>query len=129
RTRSDGRGTHVRFRRCGWRDGLPACRLPCVGWRQAAAWRFTGAGRAIQPSSSDEGSGGVAFDRRLITMRVVTIIGARPQFVKAAVVSRELVASGIDETLIHTGQHYDREMSAVFFEELGIPEPAVNLDV
>ena len=62
-------------------------------------------------------------------MRVVTIIGARPQFVKAAVVSRELAASGIDESLIHTGQHYDREMSAVFFEELGIPEPAVNLDV
>lgn len=60
--------------------------------------------------------------------RVVTIVGARPQFVKAAAVSRVL-RGRFDEVLIHTGQHYDDRMSAVFFEELGIPEPDVNLGV
>jgi UDP-GlcNAc3NAcA epimerase len=60
---------------------------------------------------------------------VVTIIGARPQFVKAAAVSRKLVEAGVRESLIHTGQHYDREMSAVFFQELRIPEPQENLGV
>ncbi|MEX0599957.1 MAG: UDP-N-acetylglucosamine 2-epimerase (non-hydrolyzing) [Rhodothermales bacterium] len=62
-------------------------------------------------------------------MRIVTIIGARPQFVKAAAVSRELVEAGVHESLVHTGQHYDPEMSAIFFDELGIPEPEVNLGV
>ena len=62
-------------------------------------------------------------------MRIVTITGARPQFVKAAVVSRALKEAGVEEVMVHTGQHYDEEMSAVFFDELGIPEPAVNLDV
>ncbi len=62
-------------------------------------------------------------------MRIVSITGARPQFVKAAVVSRALKEVGIDELMVHTGQHYDEEMSAIFFDELGIPEPAVNLDV
>lgn len=60
---------------------------------------------------------------------VMSIVGARPQFVKAAVVSRALRRIGIRETLIHTGQHYDAGMSAVFFEEMGIPEPDVNLGV
>lgn len=63
------------------------------------------------------------------TPRIVTIVGARPQFVKAAAVSRELVDAGVRELLVHTGQHYDREMSPIFFEELGIPAPAANLDV
>lgn len=62
-------------------------------------------------------------------MRVVTVVGARPQFVKAAVVSHALRKAGIEEVLIHTGQHYDDEMSRVFFDELGIPEPQVNLEV
>ncbi len=62
-------------------------------------------------------------------MHLVSIVGARPQFVKAAAVSRELVDTEIDEVLVHTGQHYDREMSAIFFEELGIPEPVANLGV
>lgn len=62
-------------------------------------------------------------------MLIFTIVGARPQFVKAAVVSRELKEAGVEERLIHTGQHYDPEMSAVFFEELGIPKPSANLDV
>ena len=62
-------------------------------------------------------------------MRILTIIGARPQFVKAAVVSREMVRVGVEEVIVHTGQHYDEEMSAVFFEELGIPAPVANLGV
>lgn len=62
-------------------------------------------------------------------MHVVTVVGARPQFVKAAVVSRALRAAGVRETLVHTGQHYDAGMSQVFFDELGIPAPEVNLGV
>lgn len=62
--------------------------------------------------------------------KVVTVVGARPQFVKAAVVSRALAEQpGVSEVLVHTGQHYDREMSAVFFEELGIATPHHALGV
>ncbi len=59
---------------------------------------------------------------------IVTIVGARPQFVKAAAVSRVLRRVA-DEYLVHTGQHYDEAMSQVFFAELGIPPPDVNLGV
>jgi UDP-N-acetylglucosamine 2-epimerase len=62
-------------------------------------------------------------------MRVCTVIGARPQFVKASVVSRAFAESDITETIVHTGQHYDDRMSQVFFDELGIPMPHVNLGV
>jgi UDP-GlcNAc3NAcA epimerase len=62
-------------------------------------------------------------------MKVVTIIGARPQFVKAATVSRELKKSGIEELLVHTGQHYDHNMSQVFFDEMEIPHPHYNLEI
>ncbi len=62
-------------------------------------------------------------------MNVVTIVGARPQFIKAAPVSRALAAAGIHEFLLHTGQHYDRGMSEVFFEELGLRAPDLNLSV
>lgn len=62
-------------------------------------------------------------------MKLCTIVGARPQFVKAAVVSRALAHIGIREVLVHTGQHYDQALSQVFFEELGLPRPAVNLNV
>lgn len=61
---------------------------------------------------------------------ILTILGARPQFIKAAVVSKELRARGrIREILVHTGQHYDANMSDVFFEELGIPSPDYNLAI
>src|SRR5688500_6517402 len=59
-------------------------------------------------------------------MNVVTVVGARPQFMKAAMLSREL-RKRHSEFLIHTGQHYDDLMSDVFFRELGIVEPDVNL--
>ncbi|MGH9900474.1 MAG: non-hydrolyzing UDP-N-acetylglucosamine 2-epimerase [Pyrinomonadaceae bacterium] len=62
-------------------------------------------------------------------MKVLTVVGARPQFIKAAPVGRALREAGHREFLVHTGQHYDYGMSQVFFEELGIPEPDVNLGV
>ncbi len=62
------------------------------------------------------------------TMRIASIIGARPNFIKAASVSRE-IRNESEEILIHTGQHYDYEMSEVFFEELEIPEPDYNLGI
>ena len=61
-------------------------------------------------------------------MKILTVVGARPQFIKASVVSEAL--KGIcEEKIVHTGQHYDPNMSDVFFEELGIPKPAYNLGV
>ena len=61
-------------------------------------------------------------------MRIITIIGARPQFIKVAAVSRVLRRE-CREVLVHTGQHYDENMSQVFFDELEIPRPDYNLDV
>ncbi len=60
---------------------------------------------------------------------IVHVTGARPNFPKAAPVIRALGEHGIRQVLVHTGQHYDREMSQVFFEQLGLPEPDVNLGV
>lgn len=63
-------------------------------------------------------------------MKILTIIGARPQFVKAAAVSRVLRGqAGIEEKIIHTGQHFDANMSEVFFEEMDIPKPDFQLDI
>ncbi|MBU6333255.1 MAG: UDP-N-acetylglucosamine 2-epimerase (non-hydrolyzing) [Chloroflexi bacterium] len=62
-------------------------------------------------------------------MKIVTVLGARPQFIKAAPVCRVFRDAGINETIIHTGQHYDHAMSQVFFDQLGIPAPEVNLGV
>jgi UDP-GlcNAc3NAcA epimerase len=71
-------------------------------------------------------------------MKIITIIGARPQFVKAAAVSRAIAeynknitheSSLITERIVHTGQHYDDNMSEVFFRELEIPKPAINLGI
>ena len=63
-------------------------------------------------------------------IKIITIIGARPQFIKAAVVSRILRNSEkIHEKIIHTGQHYDKNMSEVFFDEMQIPKPDYNLEI
>jgi UDP-GlcNAc3NAcA epimerase len=62
-------------------------------------------------------------------MKVMTVVGARPQFIKAAPVSRAFDQAGIEEILVHTGQHYDATMSDVFFEKLGLRPPAHNLNV
>ena len=62
-------------------------------------------------------------------MKVVTIVGARPQFIKAAAFSTALHSQRIEEALVHTGQHYDDELSAVFFQALELPEPRHRLGV
>jgi UDP-GlcNAc3NAcA epimerase len=62
-------------------------------------------------------------------MKVLTVVGARPQFIKASPVSNALREGGHTEIIVHTGQHYDFRMSQVFFEELGIKDPDVNLGV
>ena len=65
-------------------------------------------------------------------IRLLTVIGARPQIIKAAAISRairEKFSGLMEEKILHTGQHYDQNMSAVFFEELGIPQPDYNLGV
>ena len=65
-------------------------------------------------------------------IKIVTVIGARPQFIKAAAISRAIrskYSDKITEILVHTGQHYDPNMSSVFFEELDIPAPDYNLEI
>ncbi len=62
-------------------------------------------------------------------MKVVTVVGNRPQFIKAAPLSLALRAAGIDEVVVHTGQHWDDELSAVFFSELELAEPRYRLDL
>ena len=68
-------------------------------------------------------------DRGPVRGGLVHIVGARPNFMKAAPVIRALAGLGVAQVVVHTGQHYDRQMSDVFFEELGLPEPDVNLGV
>lgn len=65
-----------------------------------------------------------------IKIKILTIIGARPQFIKAAAVSHNIkMHDQIEEIILHTGQHYDRDMSDVFFEEMSIPQPKYNLNI
>jgi UDP-N-acetylglucosamine 2-epimerase len=62
-------------------------------------------------------------------LKVLSVVGNRPQFVKSAPISVALREHGIDEIVLHTGQHYDPELSQVFFDELGLPEPRYRLDL
>jgi UDP-GlcNAc3NAcA epimerase len=62
-------------------------------------------------------------------MKVLSVVGTRPNFIKEALISQELKSRGIAEVLVHTGQHYDYEMSRVFFHELEIPDPDYHLQV
>lgn len=62
-------------------------------------------------------------------MHVLHVVGARPNFMKAAPVLRQLKSAGVSQTLVHTGQHYDAAMSDVFFEQLDMPKPDLNLAV
>ncbi len=64
-------------------------------------------------------------------MKILTIVGARPQFVKAAAVSRAVIAckGAVSEKIVHTGQHYDKNMSDIFFEQMAIPKPDYFLDI
>lgn len=64
-------------------------------------------------------------------MKILTVIGARPQFIKAAAVSAAIAKhpGELEEVLVHTGQHFDHNMSRIFFDQMGIPEPSYNLDI
>ncbi|NLB26615.1 MAG: UDP-N-acetyl glucosamine 2-epimerase, partial [Bacteroidales bacterium] len=62
-------------------------------------------------------------------MKIITIVGARPQFIKAAVLSRQFKKYGINEIIVHTGQHFDDNMADLFFRQMEIPEPKYNLGV
>jgi len=62
-------------------------------------------------------------------MKILSVVGTRPNFVKEALINREFKARGVEEVLVHTGQHYDYEMSRVFFQELDIPDPDYHLQV
>src|SRR5690349_20585180 len=62
-------------------------------------------------------------------MKVLSVVGNRPQFIKSGPVSAALREAGIEEVVVHTGQHWDRELSDVFFEELALPEPRYRLDL
>ena len=62
-------------------------------------------------------------------MRILSVVGARPQFVKLAPIHHELVTAGHEHLIIHTGQHYDQNMSDIFFSDLGIAKPDENLHV
>ncbi|MFN8208912.1 MAG: UDP-N-acetylglucosamine 2-epimerase (non-hydrolyzing) [Bacteroidales bacterium] len=64
-----------------------------------------------------------------MSRRILTVIGARPQFIKASVVSMALKKAGMQEVLVHTGQHFDANMSDIFFRQMGIPSPAYNLEI
>ena len=63
-------------------------------------------------------------------MKIMSIVGARPQFIKAAALSRIIAKrAGVREIMVHTGQHFDTDMSDIFFDEMDIPRPAYNLAV
>ena len=67
-----------------------------------------------------------------MALKIATVVGARPQFIKAATVSRAIgnhFSDQLNEVLIHTGQHFDKNMSDVFFEEMMIPAPQYNLAI
>ena len=62
-------------------------------------------------------------------MKILSVVGARPQFIKEAIVGEELRKCGIEETLVNTGQHYDANMSDIFIKDLNIKKPDYNLSV
>src|SRR4051812_23382336 len=62
-------------------------------------------------------------------MKILSVVGNRPQFIKSGPLSEALREAGHDEVVVHTGQHYDRELSEIFFEELGLAPPAYRLGI
>jgi len=67
-----------------------------------------------------------------VKKKIITIVGARPQIIKSSAISRAISTKfneQLEEVIVHTGQHYDENMSAVFFDEMGIPQPNYNLNV
>jgi UDP-GlcNAc3NAcA epimerase len=63
-------------------------------------------------------------------LKILTIVGARPQFIKASTISRVLLSRpDLEEVIVHTGQHFDENMSDIFFKEMQIPKPDYNLNI
>ncbi len=83
--------------------------------------------RMLEPARLAGGAGDP--DRTGSAMRVVSVVGARPQFVKLAPIAEAFTQAGIDHVIVHTGQHYDANMSDVFFADLAIPAPDINLEI
>jgi UDP-N-acetylglucosamine 2-epimerase (non-hydrolysing) len=67
--------------------------------------------------------------KKVNAMKILHVVGARPNFIKAAPVHLACAKRGMSQTIVHTGQHYDENMSRVFFQELGLPHPEINLEV
>src|SRR5262245_41901352 len=101
----------------------PTIRRPSVGWRPERSSPSS----AIAPGSQRGGTHGSPANPSF--MKVLSVVGNRPQFVKSAPLSLALREAGIDEVVLHTGQHWDPELSQVFFDELGLDEPAYRLEL
>src|SRR6266852_6565541 len=71
---------------------------------------------------------GVRHDDKFALV-IVTVVGARPNFMKAAPIHQAFREAGVDHEIVHTGQHYDEGMSKVFFQDLGMPQPIIDLEV
>src|SRR5215217_3947222 len=84
---------------------------------------------SVAPTIVRRGRAGVQRRVPLRAVKVLSVVGNRPQFVKSAPLSLALRERGIDEVVLHTGQHWDREMSQVFFDELALDEPRYRLDL
>ena len=118
-----GRAHHDAGRSAQRRRGIP--RLVRARGAARARDRRHRDRRGARARLARRGEGGQRVHRGA-ALKIVTVVGARPQFIKAAAVPRALRAA--HEVLVHTGQHYD-DMSDVFFRELGLPQPDVNLGV
>src|SRR5690242_15941493 len=99
--------------------------MPASGWGRTCAVRAKGGSIVWQGLTGSRKSREVEAPG----VKILTIMGARPQFIKAAPVSAALAARGIEEVLVHTGQHFDDNMSSVFFRELGLNEPRHHLGI
>src|SRR5215207_8535576 len=87
--------------------------------------------RATVSASAIERKSGCYASHRMTPIRVLSVVGARPNFMKIAPIARALAQKPqrFATTLVHTGQHYDEAMSKVFFDELQLPRPDVDLNV
>src|SRR5439155_8900067 len=89
----------------------------------------SGGSRSRSTNASRLACGRVRAVRGGGAVKVLSVVGARPQFVKLAPVAAALTAAGATHVIVHTGQHYDARMSDVFFADLSIPDPTVHLGV